>query len=68
MDVKPMLSDSFSDGQLLVDSNRTDEEIGQLVRMAMEASQGMPFTVIQSLGTVVFDDLKEAITKLMHTE
>lgn len=68
MDAKAIVNESFANGQLVVDPNETNEKIGQLVRIALEESHGMPFTVIQSLGSVVFDDLKETMAKYKKNE
>lgn len=62
MDMK-LTDEQFANGQLVVDPTESAEDIGKLVRKAMEASNGRPFTVIQSLGSVIFNDVKEIGTK-----
>lgn len=59
MELNDLLDEFVSLGRLVIDPSKTDEEIGKLVRAAMDASHGMPFTIVQSLGSIVFNDVKE---------
>lgn len=63
--IHEMMKDtSLSDrGALNINPALTDKEIGGLVRRAMEATSGMPFTVTQNLGSVIFNDLKYLASK-----
>lgn len=65
IDLSAIIGTAFSSGSgmIVIDPALTNKEIGRLIRTAIEASDGMPFTVIQSIGSVIFGDVKDLGSK-----
>ena len=66
IDMRAIIVSTFSSGtgKIVIDPALSDEAIGRIIRAAIEASDGAPFTVIQTLASVIRGDLKTLASKL----